>query len=455
VNDLETFSVTKEEVEPRQVRLTVEVAEDEIQGEMRRVARQLAQNVRIPGFRPGKAPYRVIAQRYGEDALRVEAAENLIDELFPQIMKQEGLYPFSPAELESMELDPFEFVVLVPLPPEVELGDYRSLRVEDVPAQVEESEIEQVLDRLRETHAVLEPVEDRGAQPGDVLVISVEGITDEGEPFLQDEGVEVVLDPENDNPAPGFYEALEGMRVGEERTFRLDLPEEHSAEEAEFTVELEGLSERSLAELDDDLARTVGDYETLDELTQDIEEQLLERKESEAEEAYVEAVLQALVDQAEIEYPPQAVEDELDNMIENFENRVQRDLRMNLEDYLTAIDKTEEEIRSDLRKQAGQSLERALALGQLVEREDLTVDDDEVEDWIERRLASLGPRATGRKEWLQSAEGHRSALNELLVKKAIERLTTIARGEGDEREQEQEQEQEQEKEEVSEEESED
>lgn len=431
MNESEKFTITREEIEPRQVRLTVEVSEDEVEREMRGVARELAREVRIPGFRPGKAPYGVIVQRYGEDALRVEATENLIDKIFPQVLEQEDIYPFSPPELESMELDPFEFVVLVPLPPEVELGDYRSLRIDAEDVQVEQSEIEEVLDRLRETHAVLEPVEDRGAEPGDVLSISVEGITDEGEPFLKDEGVEVVLDPENDNPAPGFYEALEGMRVGEKRTFRLEMPEDHPAEEAEFTVELERLAARTLAELDDDLARTVGDYETLEELETDIEDQLLERKEAEAQEAYVEAMLQALVDQAEIDYPPQAVEDELDNVIQGFEQRIQRDLRMGLEDYLAAVDKTEEEIRADFREQAERSLERALALGQLVEQEDLAVDEEAVEERIAQRLESLGPRASSRREWLESNQGWRSVANELLVREAIERLTAIARGEAE------------------------
>lgn len=445
MSDLENLTITSEAVEPRQIRLTVEVPEEEVQKEMRRVARQLARELRIPGFRPGKAPYRVISQRFGEDALRVEATENLIDRFFPQVLEQEEIYPFAPPELESMELDPFRFGVLVPLPPEVDLGDHRSLRVDDVPTKVEASEIEDVLQRLRDANAVLEPVEDRGAQSGDVLVISVEGITDEGEPFLKDEGVEVILDPEDENPAPGFYEALVGMEVGEERTFRLEMPEHHPAEEAEFTVELESLAARSLAELDDDLARTVGDYDTLDELEQDIEDQLLERKESEAEETYVETVLQALVEQAEFEYPPVAVEDELDSILQNFEERVQRDLRMTLEDYLTAVDKTEEEFRSDLRPQAEQSLERALALGRLIEQEGLDVDEAEVEERIEERIESLGPRAADRREWLQSAQGLRSVENELLVKKAIERLTAIARGEVAD----------QEKEELSEEESED
>lgn len=436
MSESENFTITREEIEPRQVRLTVEVSEDEVEREMRRVARELAREVRIPGFRPGKAPYGVIVQRYGEDALRVEATENLIDKIFPQVLEQEDLYPFSPPELESMELDPFEFVVLVPLPPEAELGDYRSLRIDAEDVQVEQSEIEEVLDRLRETHAVLEPVEGRGAEPGDVLSISVEGITDEGEPFLKDEGVEVVLDPENDNPAPGFYEALEGMRVGEERTFRLEMPEDHPAEEAEFTVELERLAARTLAELDDDLARTVGGYETLEELETDIEDQLLERKEAEAQEAYVEALLQALVDEAEIDYPPQAVEDELDNVIHSFEQRIQRDLRMGLEDYLAAVGKTEEEIRADFREQAEQSLERALVLGQLVDREDLTVDEEAVEERIAQRLESLGPRAASRREWLESNQGWRSVANELLVREAIERLTAIARGEVEEQEEE-------------------
>lgn len=440
MSDLENVKVTKEEVEPRQVRLTVEVPQEEVEREMRQVARRLAREVRIPGFRPGKAPYRVIVQRYGEGALRVEAAEKLIDELFPKVLESEDLHPFAPPELESMELEPFEFVVLVPLRPEVDLGDYESLRVDVPSVEVEESEVDEVLERLRETHAVLEPVEDRGAEPGDMVVISVEGITDEGEPFLKDEGVEVVLDPENENPVPGFYEELVGMQVGEERTFRLPLPEEQPAGEGEFTVELESLADRVLADLDDDLARVVGDYDTLEELKQDIRDQIRERREAEAEDKYVDTVIGALVDQVEIEYPPVAVEEELDSMFENFEQRIQRDVRMNLDDYLKAVDKTEEDLRSEFRPQAQRNLEIGLVLTQLVKLEDLSVDEEEIEERIEERLESLGPRASARREWLQSLEGRLSIESGLLAEEAIDRLTAIARGEGERQDEESEEE---------------
>ena len=436
MSDLEDVKITKEEVEPRQVRLTVEVPQEEVEREMRRAARQLAREVRIPGFRPGKAPYRVIVQRYGEDALRVEAAENLIEELFPKVLESEDLHPFAPPELESMELEPFEFVVLVSLSPEVDLGDYESLRIDIPSVEVEESEVDEVLERLRETHAVLEPVEDRGAEPGDMVVISVEGITDEGEPFLKDEGVEVILDPENENPVPGFYEELVGMQVGEERTFRLPLPEEHAAEGGEFTVELEGLADRVLADLNDDLARAVGDYDTLEELKQDIRDQIRERREAEAEEEYLDAMIGALVDQAEIEYPPIAMEEELDSIIENFEQRIQRDLRMSLDDYLKAVDKTKEELRSEFQPQAQRNLETGLVLTKLVKLEDLSVDQEEIEERIEERLESLGPRASNRREWLQSLEGRLSTESKLLAEKAIDRLRAIARGEGEKQEKE-------------------
>ena len=422
------LQITTEPVEPRQVRLTIDVPEERVREEMRRVARAIARQVSIPGFRKGRAPYHIIAQRYGEAYLRGEAAENLIESVFKEALEQEKIEPYAPASLEEVKTEPLRYVFTVPLSPEVDLGDYRSLRIKRRTVRVTKKEVEEALERLREEHAVLEPREDRPAQPGDVIAFSVEGRTDQGEVFLKDEEAETVVDPEKEWPLPGFYQALVGMKAGEEKTFRLKVPEGSSFdfEEAEFTVQIKQVFERLLPGLDDDLARTAGPFDSLDELRKHIKEQIRQQKQQEAEDEYVEQAMQALLDGAKVVYPPQVLEEEIDEMVEDLEQRVRRDLRMSLEDYLKAIGKTEEELREEMRPRAEERLRTTLVLTRFVEAEGLEVTDEEVEKQVAEIKEAVGEE--GRK-WTPSEAERREVRNLLLREKIIARLTAIARGE--------------------------
>lgn len=426
------LQITTEPVEPRQVRLTIDVPEGRVREEMRRVARTIARQVSIPGFRKGRAPYHVIAQRLGEDFLRKEAAENLIEPVFKEAVEREGIEPAAPASLEEMKAEPLQYTFTVPLTPEVDLGDYRSLRIKPRTVRVTKKEVEEALERLREEHAVLEPREGRPVQPGDVVSFSVEGRTDRGEIFLKDDDAETLVDLENEWPLPGFYEALVGMKPGEEKTFRLKVPEDSAFdfEEAEFTVRLKQVFERLLPGVDDDLARTAG-FDDLDSLRKHLKEQIRQRKQREADEEYFEQAMQALLDGAKVVYPPQVLEEEIDEMVEDLAQRVQRDLRMSLEDYLKAIGKTEEEVREEIRPRAEERLRTALVLNRFVEAEGLEVTDEEVD----ARVAEIQKTVEeeGRK-WTPSEAERRRIRNSLLQEKIVDRLTAIARGEVDSKE---------------------
>lgn len=413
------LKITREDLDSRQVRLRVEVPESRVQGAMRKTARQIARNVNIPGFRKGKAPYDVIVQRYGEEAIRAEAIEDLLEDVAREVLEEEQLNPYAQVKLESMDLQPFQFTILVPLAPKIDLGDYRSIRIPPPEVEVEAEEIEEVLESLRERNAVLEPVEERGAQAGDVMVFDVQGWTGEGELFVQEEELETILDPESERPAPGFYEALVGMKPGEERTFELEMPEETALEQAKFTVQLGSLFDRLLPGVDDDLARTVGDFESLEELRQHIHDQIEEQKQTQAREEYLEAALSALAEHAEIRYPPEALEEQLDEMLGDFEQQVRQHLRMSFEDYLKAQDTTEETLRSDLEPQARQRLERSLALSELIAAENLELTED-----VQSYLAS--------EDVQESPENFQALINQVLVNQAFERLLAIVRGEAEE-----------------------
>ncbi len=424
-----TIPVTTEAVGKRDLRLTVEIPEERVQQEMRRVAREISAQVAIPGFRKGKAPYNVILQRYGEERLREQVAEDLTREFYRAAIEQEGITPYGPASLESIQLSPMRLTFTLPLPPVVRLGDYRSLRVDFPPVEVTEEDIQEVLETIRQENAVLEPAEGRGAQTGDILHIQVEGRTDQGQLFLEDDGAQVLLDPESTYPAPGFYQALEGMTPGEERTFRLKMPDGQPSEEAEFRVQLLALYSRILPELDDDLARTVGPYLTLEALKEDIQGQLLQMRERAAREEYARAVIQRLVDQAEVEYPSFLLEERLQDLMEDLEERVREEQRMTLQDYLKVAGQTMEDLQERLRPVADFQVRRMLALGELARAEGLTVSDEEINQRIQALGEAWGDRSEAMRAQLEKSENREHLGAQILYEKVLDRLIAIARGE--------------------------
>ncbi len=424
------ISVTKEPAGTREIRLTVGIPEERVQQEMRRVAREISEKVTIPGFRKGKVPYNVILQRYGETRLREQVADELTREVYQAAVEQEGLQPFGPATLENVQLQPMQFAFTLPLPPVVRLGDYRALRVEPPSVEVTEHEIREVLEDLRRKHAILEPIEGRGAQPGDILRIEVEGHTDDGQLFLKDEEADVPLDPEDTYPAPGFYAALEGMMPGEERTFRMKMPQGQPSEEAEFRVRLLGLYQQILPDLDDDLARTVGPFHSLAELKDDIRQHLLEIKENAAKETYTRDVMEKLVSQAEVEYPSSMMREQLEALTQRVGRRIQENERMTLEDYLKVTGQTLEDLHERLRPIADKEIRHALVLQELVRAEGLTVSDEEVEQRIQDITQDLEEdQAQELRNVLRAPQNRDSLVDRLLYEKAIGRLLAIARGE--------------------------
>lgn len=430
------MEITTESLEHRQLRLTIAVDEERAQQAMRHAARRIAKQVNIPGFRKGKAPYELIIQRYGEKTIRQEAAEALAEPVCREALEQEKIAPYTPVVLENIELHPLTFSFTVSLPPMVDLGDYRDYRLKPRKVRVYKKEVQQALERLREQNVILEPVE-RPSAPGDRVEISLIGRTADGVKFLEGDNVRTLLDAESTEPAPGFVEAILGMESDEERTFILTLPgdfprEELRGHEAEFTVRMIQVYESILPELDDDLARTVGNFDSFKELEKHIKEQLRQAAQRKADEEYTAQVLEDLLGQAQVEYPPEVLEEELDRMVEEVERAVQRETRLTLEDYLRFRSQTVEDLREDLKPRAADRIKRALVLGEVVRLEGLEVDEGEINAHIEEVVAPWGERADEVRASLDSPDGRRAARSHLLANKAVQRLVAIARDEAPE-----------------------
>ncbi len=426
------MDITQEDLGNREVRLTVHVDEKQVEQVLRGVARRISKEYNIPGFRRGRAPFRVILQRFGRETLLNEALDDLGQEVFKQALGETELEPYAPAELEDVQLDPLVFTLTVPLQPVVDLGDYRALRVEPPLVSVDEEEVEKELEQLRQENAVLNPV-DRPAQMDDQVTLSVEGWGEEGL-FIREDEFDFVLDPDARFPAPGFVDEVVGMELGEEKAFTLTFPEDYdlnqdlAGQEADFTVELLDVRTRTLPGFDDDLARTVGDYDSLDELREEIRQELLQAEQRQADETYLEDVMGALIDQATIEYPLIMVEAQLDDMLDDLEDRMASQ-GLKFEDQLKLSGQTEEGLRQAWWPQAEESVRRGLVLQQVILQERLAVDGEEIDERINVLSESWGQRAADARQMLSEPEQIRSIASNLLANKAVERLMAIAKGE--------------------------
>ncbi len=425
------MKVTTEDLGSRQVMLTIEVDEERVERTLRGVARRVSRNYNIPGFRRGRAPYGVILQRFGREALLQEAMDDLIQELYTEALDNEDLTPYDIGELEDVQLDPLVFKFRVPLRPTVDLGNYRELRVEPSVVTVEEEEVDAELQRLREANAILEPVAERGAEIGDWVSLDVTA-TLGAETLVREQEYEMVLDPDDDQFEDGFAEQIVGLKADDEKAFELTLSDDwgetRAGQEAAFEVTLRELRSRTLPDLDDDLARTVGDFDTLEELRQSIRDQFEENAQEEADAAYIEEVFDVFVSEAEIEYPPDMVEDQIDSIVEDVETRLEPQ-GLSLDDYFKFINQSEEEFRESSQPQAERAIQRGLLMGELASREHLDVEGEEVEERIAALSTQWGERAGEVRDVLSEPDSVRSIASSVLTDKAVQRMVAIAKGE--------------------------
>jgi trigger factor len=412
--------------------LTIEVDEERVERELRRAARRVSKRRRIPGFRPGKAPYDAVLRFFGKNTLYQEVLDDLGEAVFKEATEKEGIEPFGQAELMDIQIEPMVLKMLVPVAPIIELGDYRQLRLTPPEVTVSDEDVETAFERIQAQHSQWQPVE-RPAQLDDQAILDIES-TAEGQVVLSNQERALLLKAESPYPAPGFNEQIVGMAIGEDREFDLTYPEnlaneELAGKESHFKVHLHDLKELVLPELDDDLAKTLGDFETFDKLRAKVREDLQAEAEREAESHFSNEVLTATVERARIEFPPALLERELDGLLEDQDRIVRQREGLTLDNWLEINKKSKEEYRDELRPQAAERLKRGLALGEVIKLEGITVEEEEVDDQIESISSSFGEQADKAREVFSSPDNRRSIASELLTKKAFQRLMAIARGE--------------------------
>ena len=432
------MNVTTEPRDNRQLLLTIEVPQERVDAALAQAARRLSQKYKIPGFRPGKAPRDVVERMVGKQALLEEVVDDLGPKVYKEALDTHNIEPYGMGEMEDFSLEPMVFKMVVPLAPMVELGDYKSLRVPYIAPAVDEHEVEHQLEHIRDNNAIVEPVRDEAvAEANMIATVDIEGTVD-GESFIsKQENATINLYPplDRDEEMLDFSAPIIGMKPGEDKTFTLPVPDTERYEQfrgktAEFQVHLHRLQKRELPALDDALAQTVGDYETLDALKDEIRSELLTAAKRQTEDQYSDECISALVKQATIEFAPQMIKSEVEELVERTERRIKQQ-KMTMQDYLEALGKTDEQYREELKPTAEIRLKRGLALSELVKRENLSVSDEEVEQQIDRMAAVYGPQSKEARQALAQPQNRDGIKIDLMTQAGMKRLVAICKGEAD------------------------
>ena len=436
------MKVTRDNATPIEITLTVELEPEDENPFLERSYRRTVSRINIPGFRRGKAPRRIVEGMVGRTALLQEALEFMVPETLNKVLTDEEVSAFGEPSIEVTDLEPVSFTATVPLEPNVDLGDYRTLRVESTAVEVSDEEVDGVMSRLQEEQAVWEPVE-RPAQYGDRLNINVAGTID-GETVVDDQDVEYVPNEDNVLPFPGFAPNLVGMSEEEDRDFAITIPEDYPREqyagqEVQFSVSVLSVKEKNLPELDDEFAKSVGQgFDDIAALRVNIVESLTGQAEATARNELEQKSLDALCEAAIVNASPILYERELEAMQADRERMLQQQ-GLDLATYLRFMGKTAEEFLDEMRPNAERRLVGGLVLRKLAEVEAIEVTDEDIQSETDRLLEMSTADADAEqdnidnlREFLSSESTRDNIRSSLHSRRVIERLTDITQGKLDE-----------------------
>ena len=429
------MKVTQEPQEQQQTLLNIEVEPPELERHLEQASRRLAQRLKVPGFRPGKAPRWMVERIVGKEGLLDEAIESLVPEVTQQAITQEKLEWSAPPTIEVAQREPLVLKATVPLTPVLELGDYRSLRVLEEPVKADEAQLDRALESLRREQAPWEPV-DRPVEFNDLVVLDLAGAVD-GEQFFKQEGMPFIVNEDSDVPLPGFGKELVGIAPQQSREFDLLLPRDYAepkvaGQPCHVTVKVGEVKAQRLPELNDEFAKGVGQgFESLEALKDQLRKNIGALEQERTKREYEEKVVQAALDQAKVVVPPLTVKHQAEHALQERAEALARQ-GLKIEEVLARGGKTLDQYREELETESRKVLLTSLLLRKIADVESIQVDDAAVSESLAGLMRQVQEQSGGRQR-LREDDQNREALGRMQrSRKALERLVAIARGTGDE-----------------------
>ena len=420
---------TREEIDPVTVKLTVEVEPKRVKQASDRAARELAKQVNIPGFRPGKAPRRLLEQRFGEGAIAQTAMENSLTDFYVEALQSEDLDPVAQPEVDVEQFDEQEgctFTAQVQIRPEFEVPDHTGISLSFPEWDVDEDDVDEQLSTVRERFAEVDAVE-RPAKKGDLVTIDLDLEVD-GE-ALEDAAVEDALyEVGSEGVTPKLDEEVVGASAGDEFTYDDELPEdypEHGGKTATFHVTVKDVREKTLPELDDDFATSASGFDTIEELRTDVRNSLLRRKVEEAQHQLRARILEAYMARVEIPLPPAMLDAEKEQRLHDVEHQAER-FGMTVDQVFEAQGTTREEFEAQALKQAEESVKAQLVLDELGKKIQPALDPSDIDREIVRHAQSNQMEPQQVAEIIQQQGSLPALIGDILRRKTIDAIVDAA-----------------------------
>jgi trigger factor len=420
------------ELPESRVRVEAEIPAEEVERRMEATARQLAQNMRMPGFRKGKVPAPVVIQRVGREAVLDETVRGALGRWYLDAIDAAGIHPVGDPSLDLGDLpeqgQPLTFTIEIGVRPTATLGEYKGVEVGKREPAADDEAVDAEIESLRERNARLETVEE-AAGDGDFIVMDYLGSVD-GEPFAGGEGRDQLIELGSGRLVPGFEDQLRGASAGEERTVTITFPADYGAEElagkqAEFAVTVKEVKRKDLPELDDDFASDAAGFDTLAELREDVGAKLREADENRIEAEFREAVLDAVVKESKVEIPEALVESRAQELWERMLHSLGHQ-GITKEAYLRIAGQSEEELLAQARPDAEQALRREAVIAAVIEAEEIEPSDGEVLDALQATATREGTTPEKLRARLDKAGRLDDLREDLAQRAAIDLLTSEA-----------------------------
>lgn len=426
------MSLQVEKLEKNMAKLTIEVSAEEFSKAVESAYQKNKGKISVPGFRKGKVPRKMIEQMYGKGVFYEDAANEIIPEAYEKALEECEETIVSSPKIDVSQIEegkPFIFTAEVALKPEVTLGAYKGIEVEKADVTVTDEEIDADLQQQRENNARTVTVEGRPVQDGDTAVIDYEGFVD-GVAFEGGKG-------ENHNLVIGshsfidtFEEQLIGKNAGESCEVNVTFPENYHAQElagkpAVFQVAVKEIKEKQLPELNDEFAGEVSEFETLAEYKEDIRKKLTEKKEEDAKAAKEDAVIQAIIDGAQMEIPEAMVETQQRQLVDDFAQRLQMQ-GLSIEQYFQFTGMTFDKMMEQMKPQAESRIKSRLVLEAVAAAENIAASEEEYDAEIER-MAKMYQLEADKVKDMMGEQGRKQIMEDLAVRKAVEFVVAESR----------------------------
>ena len=395
-----------EKVEKSQVALTIEVGAQEFEAAVEKAYQKMRRKINVPGFRPGKAPRKIIEGMYGAEVFYEEAINIAFPEAYEAAVKEQELqvvgYPAVEVEGQVTK-DGFTFKATVPVYPEVKLGQYKGLSAEKEEVKVSASDVDTRLKALADRNTRLVSV-DREAKEGDTAVIDFEGFLD-GKPFDGGKGENYSLELGSHTFIPGFEEQVVGMKAGDEKDLHVTFPEDYHQDLAGkavvFKVKVHEVKEKEVPAMDDEFAKDVSEFDTLKDLKADLKKKITAEREDTAKRAFEDALMEQVAEGITADVPDAMVEAQARQFLDNFKMQLAQQ-GIKYDEYMKATGMDESKLVEDAKEPALKQVRMDLAMAAIIKEENIDATDEEVEAEFQKMADQYGMDLETVKKYLQA-----------------------------------------------------